>query len=484
VILSVVRQDGQNDTGGNPASVGGGVPQYEGYAGNGGTDLANGANASRNAAPKVIPPSFSPALGWGAGKTVTSGVAGAVGIGTGVNTGLAPSTTPDRRVVPPTIPSTTPKPTPKPPEIPKSTPEEEKKVIPPPVPPVDLTKINTDLALVIGSLAAMKVPIDNINANTTPEAQKVNAKAGTCEAFKPSECGDNAIKRNIDPIGAKVDAAQALNNVNQVANDIALKGIAADHFWQRGQFALIAENFVKAADFAKKVYEVSKLDKVYNFLTFLTVLHNAQMLSNNLLQTLESTFSLGMATVGFKDPDGNPWDINAIINKSVSDFLKEKLGAAVYADLDAKWKSANRIYQSGANMVYQVRSLWDSARSIAELTGANLGQLMNTLKKDGVVSENAYPTKAESPMMVNSLMNRVQNLEEAASHLNSITSQSYGVTETVKQMKDDKAAFDKLVEDSPLKKGISNKAAADELAAKKLASTSPVLDTSHLVKPD
>jgi uncharacterized protein YoxC len=191
-----------------------------------------------------------------------------------------------------------------------------------------------------------------------------------------------------------------------------------------------------------------------------------------------------MATAGFKDPDGNPWDINSIINKSISDFLKDKLGAAVYADLDEKWKSANRIYQSGANMIYQVRSLWDSARSIAELTGSNLGQLMNSLKKDGVVSENAYPTKAESPLMVNSIMNKVQNLEEAASHLNSAASQSYGITETVKQMKDDKAAFDKLLEDSPLKKGIPNKAADAELAAKKLASPSPVLDTSHLVKPD
>jgi hypothetical protein len=51
-------------------------------------------------------------------------------------------------------------------------------------------------------------------------------------------------------------------------------------------------------------------------------------------------------------------------------------------------------------------------------------------------------------------------------------------------MKDDKTAFDKLVEDSPLKKGSTNKAAADELAAIKLASPSPPLDTSHLVKPD
>jgi hypothetical protein len=365
-------------------------------------------------------------------------------------------------------------------------PLKEKKIIQPLLNPYnpnpnDVAAHLSVIGAILGTISANSTDIKN---QTSPENQQANSKTGSCNALKEDGCTTPLANKIKDPINAKLDAAQIARDANAGTQTGLLGNVIATQSTHTGFFGSIGDKLNQAKDFASKVYEVSKLDKVYTFLTFLTTLHNASMLSNNLLQTLESTLSQGLATVGFKDPDGNPWDINTIINTSISDFLKARLGANVYADLDLKWKSANRIYQSGANMVYQVRSLWDSARSIAETTGANLGQLMNTLKKDGVVSENAYPTKSESPMMVNSVMAKLQNLDEAASHLNSITSQAYGVTETVAQMKTDKADFDKLLADSPLKKGIPNKAANDELVAKKLASPSPPIDVTNLVKPE
>ncbi|NUN66358.1 hypothetical protein HCU40_16760 [Pseudanabaena biceps] len=351
----------------------------------------------------------------------------------------------------------------------------------------DSQNILEKIGLALAGLTALKIGSDflvnkstKIDNQTTPQAQQTNAKQGVCDAMQPDQCGFEGVKQ------ATTEATNPIKD-QTVANAGLLGNILAAIANLASTIATFFGNVLGKLDgirtFLEKVSEAAKLDKIYNFLTFLTVIHNAQMLSNNLLQTLESTISQGLAVFGIKDGD-NPIDINAIINKSTTDLLKSILGETRYNEFDTAWKSANKIYQSGANLLYQVRSLYDSGKATAELTGANVGQLMNALKKDGVVTESAYPNKSESPSQVNSLMDRLQNLESAASHLNSISSNAYGITETVKQIKDDKAAFDKLVEDSPLKKGIENKAATADAAAKKLASPSPPLSTTDLVKPD
>jgi hypothetical protein len=119
-----------------------------------------------------------------------------------------------------------------------------------------------------------------------------------------------------------------------------------------------------------------------------------------------------------------------------------------------------------------------------ELTGANVGRIGNALKRDGVVSENAYPAMPDNPIMVNSAMTRLQNLEEAASHLSSITSETYGITETVAEIKKDQEEFKKLVKESPITNGTANDAQKAKDDAAKLVSVSPPSANTDLVKPE
>lgn len=459
-FVGAIRSDGQTDTGGNPQGLASVPAGYVGDTGIGSPDSLRDSRTRRSPLPSPV--GFNPnLLGFGAA------------LGFGVNpsgfrapdpinppaprpnidpspTGLKPTPVPTP-VRPPT-----PIPTPVQPPTPNPNPDRRSPFFP--TPPNDgsiagsIASVGQQLAQ-IGSITAL------IAANTTPEAQRQNSKNGSCDALNSDPC----TKKLKDDIKNPI--------LGNVANVASVANLAVDRI-----------DGVKG--FLEKAARAARLDKVYNFLTFITVVHNAQMLSNSLATTLMDSLSLGLATFNIKDENEAPIDIQEIINKSVEDTVKSIIGTANYNTISERWKSAVRVYQSGANIVYQVRSLWDSAKSLNELTGANVGRIGNALRRDGVVSENAYPAMADNPVMVNSAMTRLQNLEEAASHLSSITSETYGITETVAQIKKDQDDFKKLVKESPITNGTDNDAQKAKDTASKAASISPVISNTDLVKPD
>ena len=343
----------------------------------------------------------------------------------------------------------------------------------------------TGLGLTLGAIATgidyLKNLNNQINNQTTPTAQKANVADGVCQSMQPNQCGY---------AGVKAATTAATNPIKEqaIANAGLLVQILAAIANLASTIANLFSNVVGKLDgiktFLEKVASAAKLDKIYNVLTFITVIHNAQILSSSLAVTLMDTLSLGLATCGIKDENDSPIDIQSIINKSVEDKVKEIVGVANYTTLSDRWKAAVRVYQAAANITYQVRSLWDSAKSLAELTGANVGKIGNALRRDGVVSENAYGAMADNPMMVNSPMTKLQNLDEAASHMNSIASEGYGMTETVAQIKKDQDDFKKLVKEgtSSTTPIVNDQQKAKDDAAK-IASVSPSISTTDLSKP-
>ena len=358
----------------------------------------------------------------------------------------------------------------------------------------DTLKILGDIALIGGTVTALKIgsdllvnnslsntpKIDQIAQNTTNVNQQTNAKQGVCDAMQPQQCGFEGVKQATAEATAPIKA-QTTANAGLLAQVLAAIANLASTI--ANLFSNVVGKLDGIKEFLEKVARAAKLDKIYGILTFITVVHNAQMLSNSLATTLMDSLSLGLATIGIKDENESPIDIQSIINKSVEDTVKGIVGTANYTTLSDRWKQAVRVYQAAANITYQVRSLWDSAKSLAELTGANVGKIGNALRRDGAVSENAYTAMADNPLMVNSAMSRLQNLEEAASHLNSITSEAYSVTETVTQIKKDQDDFKKLVKESQPLLSVPNDAAKAKDDAAKLVSVSPSISNIDLVKP-
>jgi len=62
--------------------------------------------------------------------------------------------------------------------------------------------------------------------------------------------------------------------------------------------------------------------------TFITTLHNAAMLSNNLVQTLGIIIDTGLDIIGMKDENGQSFNISQILGKKASDLTKTLLGDA------------------------------------------------------------------------------------------------------------------------------------------------------------
>jgi nitrogen regulatory protein PII-like uncharacterized protein len=397
-----------------------------------------------------------------------NGLLGALGLGGAVPTqALSPSPVKPANPNPNPNPSVSPPfaPSPNKPPLPNPAPEkgkEEKKA-----PPNPSDNKPTDINQKLGELGAIMALI---KANTEFDKLKDASKTGTCDALQSPSCTKGVEDRIKNPIEKKQDTLNQKLFGNSILQD--------------GVLALVVTRLDQAKTFSEKVARAAQLDKVYNFLTFITVIHNAQMLSASLSTTLMDALSLGLATFNIKDENESPIDIQSIINKSVEDTVKGIIGASNYATLTERWQKAMTVYRAGTNMLYQVRSLWDSAKSLNEMTGANVGQLMNALRRDGVVSENAYPNKSESPQMVNGFMTKLENLDNAASALQGITSETSSMVDTVAQLRKDREDFEKLVKESPKKTGIENDAAKLQSETEKAASVSPTIERVDLSKPD
>ena len=224
-------------------------------------------------------------------------------------------------------------------------------------------------------------------------------------------------------------------------------------------------------------------------LTLITVLHNAAMLSQNLVQTLGDVLSTGLAVAGLKDENGNPIDINSVLGKSANDFIVGILGEEVWNNLVTKWKAASRVYQSASNIVWTVRSITDTTREVLEWTGENTGKIGNALKKYRVVGENAYnwmpervTAQSASRRRLDRMIDGLEALDDAGSSLSSVTSDVLSITEEVNQLREQKTAFDTSIRDAEKLVRPDNNPVKNAANAADTASQSPTIDRTDLVQ--
>ena len=163
--------------------------------------------------------------------------------------------------------------------------------------------------------------------------------------------------------------------------------------------------------FADKAWKATHADKVLSALTLMASLHNAAMLSRNLGETLGELTSQGLATIGIKDSEGSPLDINEAIGKSFNALMTNILGAEVYTGVKETWLRSSRIISSASQIVWTVRSIADSAREVTEWTAENTGKIGNALKKFRVVGEDAYKWMPEKVTATNKWLSKVDKLK-------------------------------------------------------------------------
>jgi hypothetical protein len=149
--------------------------------------------------------------------------------------------------------------------------------------------------------------------------------------------------------------------------------------------------------------------------------------------------------LGITDETDTPIDFGQAIRDKVDTVLSSVLGQTAYEALTARIVKANRIYQSSINLLDTTYSLFDSARTVAELTAENTGKIGNALRESGAVYEDAYSEFAESINPQTTSQRRLENfregLESVENVFDTVSQISSNVVETqenIQQLKDEK----------------------------------------------
>jgi hypothetical protein len=165
----------------------------------------------------------------------------------------------------------------------------------------------------------------------------------------------------------------------------------------------------KIFKFGEKAWEATNADKVLQVVNTTLLIHNAMMLSNNLLSTMGEATSMALQAIGIKDHTDNPIDVNSLVQSKITAMLSSVLGAENYKALTARIAKANRIYQSGINILDATRNMFDATHSIGEVTLRHTGEIGNALRNAGVVAEDSYQEMVEK---VNPASKRLMGLEK------------------------------------------------------------------------
>lgn len=455
----------QSDTGGDPPPMGGGDPLPDGYNG----------DRTREQRPKVPPPQIPNRSPNGFRPTINGS---ALGIGTEVPTKVRTGTPSDnqepRKSLAPS-PVRTPSPTPTTPKAPNQSPDKSKeKEKAPFIPPSPDKKIDDIAQNLLGLIPIVGL----INANTQPDAQRTNAKNGSCDALNSPSCREGLKNDIVNPLGQKIDK-------NAIGQDVALGKIIVEQEAQKGVLAAIALKAKDIFDLIGKLWNNTLVDKAVGYITMITAMHNAAMLSRSIGDTLASAIDNGLIAMnlGIKDKDGSTIGVNQAIGKSIQQLIRGAIGNAAYENINNTWVQANRVYQTGINLLSNVQSIIDSSTAVAELTNNRLGTLMNALRNSGTVRENAYGAQSQNVTKFNAFENKLQALEQGVSNTASITGNIVSVQQSVNELKNNRTEFDNALKNKPQGTGLTeNDAEKTAREGKKEQSLYTIGDFS-IVKP-
>lgn len=135
-------------------------------------------------------------------------------------------------------------------------------------------------------------------------------------------------------------------------------------------------------------------------------------------------------------------------------MIKGIIGVDNWTALNATWVNANRIYQSGINLLSNVQSIIDSTTAVVELTNNRLATFMNSVRSAGGVRENAYGAQSENVNRFNANLERLQNLEQGVSNLASITGNIVSVQQSASEITANRTEFQNALTDKPVGTGL------------------------------
>jgi hypothetical protein len=254
----------------------------------------------------------------------------------------------------------------------------------------------------------------------------------------------------------------------------------------------IGESFTllqQVNQFMRKAWEMTRMQKVLDVLTFIGVMHNVGMLSRDVGETFFQLISQGVQAVGIRDEEDNVIDVGQVVGNSVENLLKGILGEDVYNGIGTAWNKANRIISSASAIIWTVRSIADSSLDLMEWIGENTGRIGNALKRWGVVGERSYPWMSESARAQSRFRNRfskvtdaLENTEDRISVFTQATSNVIEIQEETQELGENWGRFRDSIEDGIPDPWADNNPVKDGYDASKAISDGPDVPPSEAQK--
>ena len=274
--------------------------------------------------------------------------------------------------------------------------------------------------------------------------KQIAQKAGTANPVCQAEGLRPAINRNNATTASAQVAILGQGQVTQDALNTANSTLTHPTWGLQAIVTNGAYGLEKIQGFAETAWKVTRADKIMSGVTITLTIHNAMMLFNNLASTISEALNMSLNALGIRDETDSPIDIGAAVRSKINVVMSSILGAENYAALTTRIAKANRIYQASINLLDTTYSLFDSARTVAELTAENTGKIGNALRESGAVYEDAYDEFLEKVNPQNASHRRLdkfrQGLESVENVFDSATQISGSVVdfqENINQLKEE-----------------------------------------------
>lgn len=191
------------------------------------------------------------------------------------------------------------------------------------------------------------------------------------------------------------------------------------------------------------------VDRAMNILTLAATIHNAGMLSQNIIITLTQSMQNIVDLVGVKDDQDNPVEISTLINNSISNFAKAVIGKENYENIIKQWNYYNRIYQSAANLFNSLMNMGDTIVNACNVISGQNSKVANALRLWGVVGEKAYGWMNPTPNFGNPFLTKLQSLDETASTVEQVSREPLNVKSAKEQLQADSEELSKTLAQKP-----------------------------------
>lgn len=199
-------------------------------------------------------------------------------------------------------------------------------------------------------------------------------------------------------------------------------------------------------NFIKKMWDFLAIDRILSILTYITVLHNAYMLSNSIGQTLFGIFGQALELIGLNDAEGNPFDVGKVFSEWTEDFFKGLFGGETVDGIKAGWTKYNRIYQAATNILNSMQSMISSLGEILEVVANYTGRIGNALKRSGAVVGNSFNWMNDNMNYTNNKFFRfMQRVQDSLEIVENVVSEMVSVKEELAELTEQSEAIKKEI---------------------------------------